>query len=129
MKAVDQTTFGQPEGNCFSACVASLLEIPISDVPYFMGHDDWFENFAEWLRPYGFYPMMFNAKDNPTWSPEGWAIAGGQSPRGPHSVVSFHDKIRHDPHPSRDRIAEVEDWTVFVAIDPAERLRPEHAGA
>ncbi len=42
MKPVDQTTFGHPGGNCFSACVASLLEMSVDQVPYFMGHDDWF---------------------------------------------------------------------------------------
>ena len=32
MKPVDQTSFGFPGGNCFSACVASILELPIDDV-------------------------------------------------------------------------------------------------
>lgn len=40
MKPIDQTTFGVPGGNCFSACVASLLELSIDDVPYFMGDCD-----------------------------------------------------------------------------------------
>lgn len=44
MKPVDQTTFGFPGGNCFSACIASLLEMPLDDVPYFM-HGDWYDAF------------------------------------------------------------------------------------
>ncbi len=121
MTPVDQTTFGHPGGNCFSACIASVLELELDDVPYFMDVEDWFDKFTKWLKPRGFFPMMFNAKDNPGWWPDGWAIAGGQSPRGSHSVVTYRDKIKHDPHPSRDRIAKIEDWTVFVAIDPATR--------
>jgi hypothetical protein len=43
MKSVDQTTFG-PNGNCFSACVASLLELPIDAVPFFMSAGDGWYN-------------------------------------------------------------------------------------
>jgi len=35
MKPVDQTAFGPSKGNCLSASIASLLELPIEDVPLF----------------------------------------------------------------------------------------------
>jgi hypothetical protein len=63
VKPVDQTTFGAPGGNCFSACVASLLEIPLSEVPYFMGDGpieqeyDWFNPFLAWLRERGWWAI------------------------------------------------------------------------
>ena len=33
MKSVDQTKFGYPEGNCLMACVASILEVGLDDLP------------------------------------------------------------------------------------------------
>jgi hypothetical protein len=51
MIPVDQTVFTVPGGNCFSACVASLLNILLNDVPYFMGDDTWFDVFSKWLEP------------------------------------------------------------------------------
>jgi len=121
MKPVDQTTFGVPGGNCFSACVASLLELPIEEVPYFMGADDWCAAFAAWLSPRGFYPVSFNISTVGAWRPEGLFILGGQSPRGSHAVVARGAVVVHDPHPSRDGLLKVEDGTVLVPFDPARR--------
>jgi hypothetical protein len=39
MKPVYQTTFGKGIGNCFTACVASIIEYPIEDVPNWMTDD------------------------------------------------------------------------------------------
>lgn len=35
MIGVHQTVLTVPGGNCFEACIASLLEVPIDAVPYF----------------------------------------------------------------------------------------------
>jgi hypothetical protein len=101
MRPVDQTTFSMPGGNCFSACVASILELPLSEVPYFMGWTKaegslWFARFVEWLRPRGLYPMCFNGC---AWVPDGFHILSGRSPRGDfdHSVVAFGGVVPLDP--------------------------------
>jgi len=141
VKPVDQTTFGFPGGNCFSACVASLLELPIDEVPYFMHTDDdpngekWFDRFEAWLRPYGFWAIFLRlAGPNDDWAPAGWCILGGQSPRARagredddlHTVVAFGREVRHDPHPSRKGLVDVRDCMVLVPLDPArpQRCRP-----
>ena len=36
MKKIEQTRYGAPGGNCFQACIASLLERDLDDVPDFM---------------------------------------------------------------------------------------------
>ena len=43
MKPVDQTRTGVPYGNCMEACFASLLEVPLLEVPDLGGKkfDDW----------------------------------------------------------------------------------------
>jgi hypothetical protein len=122
MRPVDQTRFGSPDGNCFAACVASLLEIPLEEAPDLMKLPDWYVAFEEWLRPRGLYPVGFSCDGEPP----GWALAGlhilsGGSPRGDflHSVVARGREIVHDPHPSRDGLRSLKDRIVLVPLDPA----------
>jgi hypothetical protein len=121
----DQTTFGYPGGNCFSACVASLLELPIADVPYFMGDkgtEDWFGPFAEWLKPHGFYPVCFGLQEGNAWRPQGFHILSGKGPRGfDHSVVAREASIVHDPHPSRAGLVTRSDVIMLIPFDPSAR--------
>lgn len=126
MKPVDQTTFGFPGGNCFSACVASILELPIEAVPYFMGHTDveaegWEERFSEWLIEYGLYSVTFLLHGD--WRPPGFYILSGTSPRAKtdemHSIVARRHEMVHDPHPSRDGVLTNYDVCMLVPMDPA----------
>lgn len=86
VKPVDQTTFGHPGGNCFSACVASLLELPIEDVPYFMDEakGKWHEQFDAWLAPRGLYALHFEVPDRSVYDqqglwPRGYFILNGRT--------------------------------------------------
>lgn len=120
---VDQTTFGFPGGNCFSACIATLLGLPLADVPYFMEPEDWWDGFLEWLRPRGLYALCFPLKDQ-GWRPPGYHVLSGRSPRRPddpnahHSVVARGDEIIHDPHPSRDGLLAHLDVIVLIPMLP-----------
>lgn len=116
MKPVDQDRFGVPGGNCFSACVATLLELPLSEVPYFM--DDWPRSFDQWLHERGLYAMSFTLPSDPALLPRGGYILGGQSPRGSHAVVAMGAEIVHDPHPSRAGLDQREDFTLLLPLDP-----------
>ncbi len=128
MTPIDQTVFTVPGGNCFSACVASILGIALDDVPYFMGDFEeadkaaWFDRFADWLKPHGLWPVNFGMG---TWHPPNDAlyILSAGSPRGEwdHSVVAFGDKvIVHDPHPSRAGLVRLEkaEATLLVPYRP-----------
>lgn len=58
MKPVDQTQFGWPHGNCFMACVASIMEVGLDDLPdlYEPTKDDkahWWNVFMDAIRGYG----------------------------------------------------------------------------
>ncbi|KKK72438.1 hypothetical protein LCGC14_2903880 [marine sediment metagenome] len=127
MIKVDQTTFGMPGGDCFSACIASILELPLADVPYFMGQteeegEEWWGKFEEWALPRGFYPILLNLTTE--WRPSGLHVLSGKSPRGnfPHSLVaSGKGEIIHDPHPSRDGIDSRDDVVLLIPFDPAEK--------
>lgn len=121
MKPVDQTTFGEPGGNCFSACVASLLELALEDVPYFMGHDHWFLVFQNWLRARGWYAVNCKLADD--WQPAGLYILGGESPRGAHAVIAEGSTIVHDPHPSRTGLVARDSAILLVPLDPGRMVR------
>lgn len=125
MKPVDQTTFGVPAGNCFSACIASLLEVDIAEVPYFMDEKDWVAKLNRWLAPRGLYATCFSytPEDIKLWQPGGYCILGGQSSRGSHAVVGRGREVVHDPHPSREGLLQIEDCTLLVPIDPS-TVRP-----
>lgn len=101
MIAVDQTKYGIG-GNCFHACLASILEIPIGEVPPEIRSHTKPELLDSFLRKHGLALV---------WIPEGhvtvpkglWHLIDGRSPRGPfgHCVVGFGGRPVHDPHPSR----------------------------
>ena len=130
MKPVDQTTFGLAKGNCFQAVIASLLELPLDEVPHFCEDavgPDWWKPFSLWCRSRGFSPVELEI-DASTWRPEEGQICwlSGASPRNKdwsHGVVGvFKDgeyQITHDPHPSRDGLAGGPQQVGFlIALDP-----------
>jgi hypothetical protein len=98
---VDQTTYGLHDGNCFSACLASILEIPIAGVPVFLG--PYWDDFLPWLAERGLGASLYRKSES--YVPPGYSIAGGPSKRFAgkmHACVAYDGTIVHDPHPSRD---------------------------
>lgn len=122
MEKIDQTIFGMPEGNCFAACVASILEQPLITMPDHRNLDNeaWWQVWYDWLRPRNYNLMNFKAGGE--WTPLGYSIAGVQSPRGDwlHAVVALDGKPVHDPHPARDSLtAEIKEYTMLYQLNPA----------
>ena len=144
MKPVDQTRFGielplsEAPGNCWAACIASILELPLSEVPDEadfwkpgMNHRQSCRIYEPavmlWLRDKGYIlvevPMKGVFFRGEEWNPP--CILSGPSPRNNevnHAVVGVGNKIVHDPHPSRAGLAVVEgkDWwyEFFVPLNP-----------
>ena len=66
MKKVYQTRYGEKEGNCFQAALASLFELELEEVPdfcniYSIETEEWYEEFLKWLqkRGYSSVPLYF----------------------------------------------------------------------
>ncbi len=96
MKRVVQTRTGA-DGNCLNACVASILELPLSEVPEFGG--DWLEDLNDFLSERGlsYRRVPMHAK------PSGWSTIEGVSPRGGlHACVAHDGELVWDPHPIED---------------------------
>lgn len=131
MKPVDQTIFA-PErfdpnstvrGNCVQACVASVLEAPLSEVLHcaHMTHSLW----LPCLEKHGFawIKTPINVRFN------GYHLICGMGPREiigldghkfpvAHCVVGFNGEIVHDPHPSRAGLTTQEEFWWFVSLKP-----------
>ncbi|MEA2677177.1 MAG: hypothetical protein QOJ81_1318 [Chloroflexota bacterium] len=123
-----QTRYGF-EGNCFAACLASLLEIPLEDVPSQgpAAAGEW-ALLQDWLSTRGLTMVAWPAGTT-FMVPRGWAIAGTRPPEFAdlrnelgqklgHAVVVHDGGIAHDPHPFDDPGPIVE-WIALAALDAA----------
>ena len=94
-------------GNCMTACVASILELPIHEVPNF--HDmkkTYTEALVEFIGGLDKDIIYHGANDMPS----GYCIATGPSPRDAsiyHVVIMKDGEYIHDPHPDSTFILSV----------------------
>lgn len=132
MKPVDQTILSHPEGivrgNCMTACVASLFEMSIEEVPYWAGMpvNEWFDSFDVFLHEHGYqYSGLFQFNKRGDWnkllevSPgvNGYFMCSGPSWReyvvDGHAVIYKDGILVHDPHFSKMGIKVLEDaWMI-----------------
>lgn len=112
-------------GDCFRACIASLLDFPIEEVPHVCDgkpEDDrtWYTEFTDWLAPLGLIYLEFGV--GPGWA-ESFAAAGGESfhiisgrsPRGHlHAIVGRNGEPFFDPHPSKAGLVTTETFGILV---------------
>lgn len=110
MIPVDQTRLHgeNVKGNCFRACIASVLELSIDEVPAFEDMTipyEWIDRCIEFLESHGYqYEGIYSLEDlRDCNGVDGYLVANGKSPRGDfkHSVIWKDGAIVHDPHPSR----------------------------
>lgn len=115
MKPIYQDTFFEPDkpfgdqrGNCFSAVVASLLELPLAAVPNFveidcLGGPHWWWLFHRYVVLMGFDVHPVSPRCPPA---DKYYGVGGLSARATeshpihHSCIYINGKMVHDPHPS-----------------------------
>jgi hypothetical protein len=123
MKPASQTIICKERGDCQSAALASLLEIPTSEVPPFVAiaFDEgklhrWLEYQTEWLRARGLALITIPWRYLSDWRPlvGVYCIASVPSQKfqgGSHAVVgtwvrvdeNHHAfRIAHDPRPDND---------------------------
>jgi hypothetical protein len=128
MIETDQTIFERGKGNCFEACLASLLEMPIDDVVKIPDGEarNWFRLVNEWLSTLGLFFIEFTADDETTkyW---GYHIIIGSSSGSRlerHAVVGYNGEMVFDPHPDRSGLVG-DDLTYgfLIPLDPKERRK------
>lgn len=124
-------------GDCMQACVASIFELPMEQVPHFTDawqHDDYLSALRSWLNARDLAPLFL---DIPADAYEAWCdnlatlqmdafhVLGGVSATGlRHAVVARYGRLVHDPWPEDDALRGVLlpdpdtqsfEWCFFVA--------------
>mgnify|MGYP006450460919 CR=1 FL=1 len=100
MMPVYQTVLEPPHGNCLQACIASLFELPLEDVPNFMAYGSgWRTKYRKFLKTFGLKSLLYSSRE--AQSLNGYHLVIGGSPRGDflHAVVGLDGEIIHDPYP------------------------------
>lgn len=135
MKPIQQTIFEPPHGNCLQACVASLLEVPLEEIPNFtdwMNWDDyddnsWWTKYEDFMEQFGLQPIGIDPNGN--WKPRGWHMIVGKSPRHDcdHVIVAYNGEPEHDPYPGGNcELQSKAAYEFFVVVNPCQgRLNEE----
>lgn len=96
-------------GNCMSACIASILELPIDKVIDTTSDEirsalDWAQCIEDWLEEHDNLEMMMVIDPESPKLKGVYSIGCGPSPRGDfhHAVVCKNGVMVFDPHPSDD---------------------------
>lgn len=131
MKPVHQTRYGML-GNCWAACLASVLELPLEIVPDdLIETEDWWGVTEKWLRQFGLrLNWMFLGRTEQSQARLGFYLLGGKSPRGEwgHVVVAENGAIVHDPHPDGSGLADDDGSTLgqrmayWISVDDPSKL-------
>ena len=119
-----------------SACIASILDIPLSEVPYFVGMGErWFAGIISWLRERNLCIARYHPRCGRVGAeaglgfegiPKGWSLMSGPSVRGSwgHMVVAFDGQLFHDPHPEGGGLKDNIVWD-YMQIVPHGTPDPE----
>jgi len=120
VKPIHQTKFGRVDSNCLAACLASIFEVHIDSIPDFGMAPSWYDEFEAYMeRTFGLQPVDMNVSVLEGWTPKGYYLVAGKSPRGnyDHSIVARDGKLVHDPFPSGNcELESVDTYTIFLAM-------------
>lgn len=113
-------------GDCLRACVCSILEMGIDDVPHFIiEQDDWVGKMIQWLNSKGYeFKGCKYGTDVLTYDKgiDGYYIVNGLSRfflngKTRHSVVFKDGKMVHDPNPNSKGLQSIEYCYMIEKID------------
>jgi hypothetical protein len=123
-------------GDCMRAVFASLLDLPITDVPHFLldqvqgRFDDAWDSVDAFLsvRGYAFLRMNWLAFQDHAHllsAADLYHYMAGPSPRGRgiwHAVVGKNGEVEFDPHPARTGLAgDPKDWLIGILVKTCQR--------
>lgn len=116
------------KGNCFSAVLASLLHLPIEDIPLFVDPETWNSDLNAWLRPFGMAYIVIGV-DERFIADIGitgmWHEVSGYTPRFKdvmHSCVAKDCKLVFDPHPDDSGLIGSLYYGVFIVLEPWRKI-------
>ena len=129
MRPIHQTDFSAGSGNALQACIASVFDLGLEEVPNFVKEDNYLSAMQIWLGERGLtflkVPLENGRLEFPP-SDRTPCLLAGNSPRGDfrHVVVAetrgigFHPL--HDPHPDATFLRGDPTWAGFFVLGLAE---------
>lgn len=122
---LDQTVFAGEDddpkvvtGNCVQASIASILALPLDEVPSFLGLEssDFWDALDGFLLSKGYELKMLP----PCQHAKGLYLASGATTRGTHHMVVMEGGVlKHDPHPSKQGLVSIDHGWFLLPLDPA----------
>lgn len=131
---IDQTILASDpkrKGNCVAACVATLLGVPLNEVPHFIefgiaygdaeedkvsNSNAWWAMLLGYLAGKGYWVTELEALADAEQGET--LLVAGMSPRGVlHQVLYRDGDLWHDPHPSRDGVLDVREVLAVRPLD------------
>jgi hypothetical protein len=110
-----------------AACVASLLELPLVEMPIVLAADQFNNTWDAWLRARGLARICFHSNGT-NFAPKGYHLLAGPSPRpivdengarAFHVVVGLDGVPVHDPHPDGTFLEKITEVEIIYPLDPA----------
>ena len=120
------------QGNCFNACIASVLELPLRKVCQVLPKSEgsWIDQWRVWLADQGLALASMRSPLDPPYGysivtvytertyPEGHPKAGVSIA---HSCVAFDGVIVHDPYPLPSEKREIKYYNELRPLTDAEK--------
>lgn len=111
--------------NSLQAAVATLLDLPIEEVPFFFERsedaDEWKKYFS-FLKARGFEVLAFEPQYERTLGCPYIAIGRSERNEWAHCVLRKGGKLVYDPHPSGDGLTETLLLQVLCPLDPGRHV-------
>lgn len=132
MKPVYQTKYGEGEGNCFQACLASIFELELEDVPDFCNvyptkDNTWFNEYTKWLNGKGYSVLTFSLLENSSISLNGpqlrgciLLVSGKNKNKVQHCTIYRDGECIHNPNKNCTGIVP-EYVDIIFPLNPSEK--------
>ncbi len=136
MIPVYQTKFGgseapeEDQGNCMAACLASIFELFLEDVPDFAGeitNGQWYVHLQRWLATMNLMMVTIPIDRIPAIEADFMVSCKSTTLPNPddgHMVVASNGRVVHNPRADATSIGAVIDIWLLVPLDlPSQRRR------
>lgn len=121
-KILPESTTPVENGNCFNACLASIIEVPLKLIPRFQDIPkvQWLTGLTQILIDNG-YVLSGMSFDE---APEGYSIAAGYNKGGKleHCCVYLNGKLFHDPDPNSNGLEIITQYFIIKKANKSKNV-------
>jgi len=126
MKKIYQSKFGN-EGNCFAACIASILEIELDSLPFLADFNDNWKDYLNALNTNlkSRFNLFIEYTTHENWESifedsfkDSYYIVSGESDQEglEHAVIFKNGTLQHNPNPNGVEMIRATTYYLFIKI-------------